>query len=130
MTPLLSKNKQGRSASGRSALRLLRWTSRQRVYSRVGESRKTKVRVWSLYRPPYLQSRIAEDHVLALNAQISSVADLVSPLSYGTEASAKQIAQYSTNLLMEGLPELLKVLQDVASAYPFIARESPTGCAV
>ncbi|KAI0653783.1 hypothetical protein C8Q70DRAFT_1059002 [Cubamyces menziesii] len=62
-----------------------------------------------------------EDHVLALNAQISSVADLVSPLSYGTEASAKQIAQYSTNLLMEGLPELLKVLQDVASAYPFIA---------
>ncbi|KAI0668784.1 hypothetical protein C8Q78DRAFT_1081152 [Trametes maxima] len=62
-----------------------------------------------------------EDPVLALNTQVTSVAELVSPLSSGVQGSAQKIAQYGMNALVDGLPELLKVLENVASVHPFIA---------
>ncbi|KAL1937671.1 hypothetical protein VTO73DRAFT_12946 [Trametes versicolor] len=65
--------------------------------------------------------RQKEDRVLAVNTQITSVAELVSPLSSGLQGTAVKIAQYSTNVLFEGLPELVKVLQEVAAVHPFIA---------
>lgn len=58
-----------------------------------------------------------------MNTQVTSVAELVSPLSSGVQGTAVKIAQYSTNVLLEGLPELVKVLQEVAAVHPFIARE-------
>ncbi|KAI0820569.1 hypothetical protein BC628DRAFT_1329894 [Trametes gibbosa] len=63
----------------------------------------------------------AEDHVLAINTELTAVADLVSPLSSGVQGSALKIAQYTSNALLEGLPELVKVLQEVAAIHPFIA---------
>lgn len=51
------------------------------------------------------------------------MAELVSPLSFGLQGTAIRIAQYSTRKLFEGLPELVKMLQDVAVAHPFIAGE-------
>ena len=52
------------------------------------------------------------------------MAEIMSPLSTGVEGSANRIAQYGQGGFVEGLPELLKVLQDVAAVHPFIARES------
>ncbi len=70
-----------------------------------------------------LTSRYTEDRVLAVNTEVTSVAELVSPLSSGLQGTAVKIAQYSTNVFFEGLPELVKVLQEVAAVHPFIARE-------
>ncbi|KAI0757703.1 hypothetical protein C8Q80DRAFT_1091665 [Daedaleopsis nitida] len=50
---------------------------------------------------------------------MDNIATMMSPMSSGMEGSAMRIAQYGTNV--EGLPELLKVLQDVAQIHPFIA---------
>ncbi|KAH9855711.1 hypothetical protein C2E23DRAFT_723446 [Lenzites betulinus] len=63
----------------------------------------------------------AEDSVLAINTEMTAVADLISPLSSGAQGSALKIAQYASNALLEGLPELMKVLQEVAAIHPFIA---------
>ncbi|KAI0735979.1 hypothetical protein C8Q76DRAFT_766166 [Earliella scabrosa] len=49
------------------------------------------------------------------------MAEIMSPLSTGVEGSANRIAQYGQGAFVEGLPELLKVLQDVAAVHPFIA---------
>lgn len=70
-----------------------------------------------------LTSRDTEDRVLAVNTQVTSVAELVSPLSSGLQGTAVKIAQYSTNVRFEDLPELVKVLQEVAAVHPFIACE-------
>ncbi|KAI0762326.1 hypothetical protein C8Q74DRAFT_143012 [Fomes fomentarius] len=48
------------------------------------------------------------------------IAAMMSPLSSGMEGSAMRIAQYGRDTLVEGLPELLKVLKDVAAIHPFI----------
>ncbi|KAI0353281.1 hypothetical protein OH77DRAFT_1407600 [Trametes cingulata] len=61
-----------------------------------------------------------DDSVLALNTQVAYVAELVSPLASGAQGSALQIAQYGANALVDGLPELLKVLRTVAAVHPFI----------
>ncbi|KAI0770883.1 hypothetical protein BD413DRAFT_613421 [Trametes elegans] len=61
-----------------------------------------------------------EDPVLSINTKVESVADLVSPLASGAQASAVKVVQYGSNALVEGLPELLKVLKDIAAVHPFI----------
>lgn len=58
--------------------------------------------------------------MLSINTEMGYIAAMMSPLSSGMEGSAMRIAQYGRDTLVEGLPELLKVLKDVAAIHPFI----------
>ncbi|KAI8969692.1 hypothetical protein BD414DRAFT_518441 [Trametes punicea] len=65
-------------------------------------------------------AKVLEDHILTVNTQVSSIAELVSPLSSNAGSSALKIVQYGSIALAEGHRELLKVLQTIASVHPFI----------
>lgn len=61
--------------------------------------------------------------MLEINTEMEYIATALSPMTAGLEGSAQKLAQYGANSVVDGLPELLKVLQDVAAVHPFIQRE-------
>ena len=61
--------------------------------------------------------------MLAIHTEMEYIGKATSPMTAGLEGSAQKLAQYSANSFVDGLPELLKVLQDVAAIHPFIARK-------
>ena len=64
------------------------------------------------------------DRVLSINTEMEYIATTLSPMTAGLEGSAQKVAQYGANSIVDGLPELLKVLQDVAAIHPFIQRKT------
>ena len=67
---------------------------------------------------------LAEDRLLSIKTKVDDITMIASPLPSGLEASAVRAAQYTNKSVLEGLPELLKVLQEIASIHPFLGRTS------
>ena len=67
---------------------------------------------------------ITGDDWLDLKTKVDDITMIASPLPSGLEASAVRAAQYTNKSVLEGLPELLKVLQEIASIHPFLGRTS------
>ena len=65
-----------------------------------------------------------EDSVLKIDTEMGYIATMMSPLTAAIGSGTMSFLQSGSNTIVDGLPELLKVLQDVAAVHPFIARMS------
>ncbi|PIL29997.1 hypothetical protein GSI_07908 [Ganoderma sinense ZZ0214-1] len=65
--------------------------------------------------------RAQTDRVLAINTEMGYIGTMMSPLASAAGSGTMSFLQSGQNTIVEGLPELLKVLQDVAAIHPFIA---------
>ena len=62
-----------------------------------------------------------EDSVLKIDTEVGYIATMMSPLTAAIGSGTMSFLQSGSNTIVDGLPELLKVLQDVAAVHPFIA---------
>ncbi len=84
-----------------------------------------KVRVYILVYLHCADSQhLTADRVLAINTEMGYIATMMSPLASAAGSGTMSFLQSGSNAIVDGLPELLKVLQDVAAIHPFIARKS------
>ena len=67
-------------------------------------------------------NRSTADRVLAINTEMGYIGTMMSPIVSAVGSGIMSFLQSGQNSIVEGLPELLKVLQDVAAIHPFVAR--------
>ncbi|KAM5542294.1 hypothetical protein V8D89_004167 [Ganoderma adspersum] len=65
--------------------------------------------------------RAQTDRVLAINTEMGYIGTMMSPIVSAVGSGTMSFLQSGQNSIVEGLPELLKVLQDVAAIHPFVA---------
>ena len=66
--------------------------------------------------------RSTAERVLAINTEMGYIGTMMSPIVSAVGSGIMSFLQSGQNSIVEGLPELLKVLQDVAAIHPFVAR--------